>query len=184
MLHAAERFHEPGLTGFLVKYKYGDLWLLQPLRYVAPAVRLDGNDVGPAVTVFSSYGLPKFAGWFMARGALIKGERWRWQVDLSYTPSLARLIDWYVAAGYDWGLARDHLEVGPATNSEDQAGGPVLQRAAREGAWALEAGLQIRHRAVWLRTGARTRVSGGVFGPTRVVAEIGYGPKPRHAQVH
>jgi hypothetical protein len=162
MLYAADNFHEPGLTGFLVKYKYGDLWLLQPLRYVAPAVRLDGNDVGPALTVFSSYGLPKFAGWFMARGAMIKGERWRWQADVSYTPSLARLIDWYVAGGYDWGSPGEGLE----------------------GGWALEAGLQIRHRAVWLRTGARSRLSGGEFGPTRVVAELGFGPKPRHAKVH
>lgn len=183
MLHVAERYPEwPGRTGFPFKYYYGDSWYLQPVRYLAPALRMDGNNFGPAVSAFVPFGLPKFAGWFTARAGLIRdGDQWSWRLDLSYSPSIARLADWYVAAGYDWGVPTSAVEQG-SEPSEEQ-GEPAVRSARRQG-WAVEGGLQVRFRALWVRVGLRSPVSAGSLGTARFVAELGYGPQPKHARVH
>jgi len=191
MLHVAERFPErPGQTGFPLKYHYGDDWYLQPFRYLAPAARMDGNTFGPAVSAFVPFGLPKFAGWFTARAALVRAaDEWSWRVDLSYSPSIARLFDWYVAAGYDWGVPDSEVEREsdangePSGEPEGEPEEPSVRPVTRRG-WAVEGGLQVRHHAWWLRLGLRSPVSAGRFGTTRFVAELGFGPQPRHARVH
>lgn len=156
-----------------LKYKYGSGWPVQFLRQsLAPSLRFDGQDFGFGLSFYSPYGFPKFAGWPALRLGMIREDgAFRGRFDLSYTASIARLSDAYVAVGYDWGLERTRLdELGARTTRED--GG------------ALEGGVQVRYRAFGVRAGVRGTVAGGRIDPWRVVAELGYGPRPEHAKVH
>ena len=165
-----------------LRYKYGPAWQIQFFRQsLAPSVRFDGRDFGLGLSFYSPYGLPKFAGWPALRYGLIReGGAFRGRFDLSYTASIARLSDAYIAAGYDWGLERTHLdEVDPT--SPDRG---VVARVGREDAWAVEGGVQVRFRAFSLRTGVRGSLAGGRIDALRVVGELGYGPKPEHAKIH
>jgi hypothetical protein len=167
MAFAQKAFTRQDKTGFRFKYLYGDSWWLQPLRFVAPSVRTEADAAGPQLTWFSPFGFPMFGGWLAARAALLRDHgEWRWSVDVSHTPSLARLADWYVGVGYDWGVS---------TGSAD---------GQRFDGWAGEVGVQLRQRAFWIRGGVRLSVDDGRLSHARLVTELGYGPQPRHAKVH
>jgi hypothetical protein len=172
MAQSSEQFsRDRQINAFPMRYQYGEWWPLQPFRYLGLAARQEGGAYGPQLTWFSPFGFPKFGGWLAARGAFVKDEgEWHWRVDVSHTPSLSRIADWYAAVGYDWGV----------TSGEE---GPPEQRLRHDG-WAAEAGVQVRFRALWLRTGARGSLIHGRLSNFRLVAELGFGPQPKDAQVH
>lgn len=174
MAHVQEDFgRAPEVTGFHLKYLYGRHWWLQPLRFLALAVRTEGTAVGPQIDFFSTYGIPKLGGWFTGRAALLRDRgEWHWRTDISHTPSLARLADWYAGVGYDWGVTVHRVPK------------DLFRPPERVNGWAAEAGVQVRHTAKWLRVGARFDLGGLRFSQARAVAELGYGPQPRHARVH
>jgi hypothetical protein len=127
----------------------------------------------PQVSGFLPFGPPKVPGWFVGRVAYVRdADEWHWRTDVSLTPSITRLADWYAAVGYDWGLV---------SQSGDTTSAGKLGRVNR---WATELGVQVRFRAYWLRVGTRFSVSGGGFSEARLVTELGRGPKPKHARVH
>jgi hypothetical protein len=171
--NACCRLQPPQVTSAWLTYV--DSSPLDPRRFLALGARTDGRKHGFALSFFSPIGLPGFGGWPSARFFLVRDDRrWRKRLDVSFAPALSRITDWYVAVGYDWGLRETHFEAA-------EAGGPVAPRVGRDGAWAGEAGLQVRHRRYGVRVGLRANVAGGGVRNARLVAEAVVGPSPRHA---
>lgn len=158
---SSDSFHEPRVTFFKPRYTSGEHWWGRWFRNIGWAGRLDGTEGGLAASGFLPWGLPfGVGGWFTPRGAVLyDGDRWRGSVDLSYSPSISRLADWYAAVGYDW-------------NVEQASSDGAEQRDH----WSLEAGLQVRIHQLWIRTGVRAPIASGELRNFRLVAEVGIGP--------
>lgn len=163
-------------------FRHGDNWQIQSFKLLAPSIRFDGRDFGFGLSYYFPFGLPKFSGWPAVRFGLIREDgAFYGRFDFSYTASIARLSDVYLALGYDWGLERTHLE---ETAAPDGSATGLTAHTRREDSWAVESGVQVRYRAFGLRVGLRGSIAGGRIDPLRVVAELAYGPNPEHAKVH
>lgn len=172
-------FHDPevtvsdrrllGLDVGKMRYKYGGDWPLQSLQQsLAASARFEARSFGFGASYYLPVGLPFFAGWPAVRAGLLYEEgAWHKRVDLGYTPSIGRMADLYVAAGYDWGR---------------QA--PIERSSAADRGVAVEGGLQLRFREIGLRGGLRGSVARGHIDRVRFVAELGYGPNPERAKIH
>jgi hypothetical protein len=138
-----------------VSYRYGPNWPLTPLRNMAPSYANDGQSL-VELDLYSWKELPLFGGWPFLRGARSLGKPERWVLDVGYTPSISRVIDWYVAAGARW----DRVRSGWDTSFEG------------------EAGLQVRWSVLGFRLGIRARVADFSISNERLVIEVGLGPLP------
>lgn len=137
-------------------YRYGPGWPFVPFRNMSPRWSHDGRSLYQ-LELYSWKELALVGGWpFVRVGATFETPE-RWVVDLGYTPSQSRVIDWYAAAGARW----DRLDSG-----------------RWDASFEAEAGLQLRYRVLGLRLGLRSRVSGSALADERFVIQLGLGPFP------
>ncbi len=158
---SAEAFHEPWVTFFEPRYVSGDSWWYSWFRSIGWAGRFDGSAKGPAASGFLPWGLPwGIGGWFTPRIAALQSDgEWQISFDVSYSPSISRIADWYAAVGYDWNVKQ-------SSSNGDVRGDHV----------SLETGVQVRIHEVWIRTGVRASLDSGELRTFRLVAEVGFEP--------
>lgn len=160
MTELAFGVEEPVLHRFGAPYRYGPKVALFPFRPLAPAYGNDGRSL-VVLNVYSPWELWKLGGWPFGRVSWSPGQPERWMLDLGYTPSLSRVLDWYTAAGLR------------------------LDRASPSGwdpTFEGELGLQVRvtqwSLPLFFRLGVRARVADFSLSDERLVVEVGLGPFP------
>lgn len=152
---------EPVLHANKLSFRYGRPLILQPLRSLALGVS-EGGRAAASLSVYSPQELQIVGGWPFVRGGLTLEAPHETTFELGYTPSISRLTDWYVTAGFRRASVAEENGAGTAWDWRTEG----------------EVGVQVKWRVLGFRLGGRARISHFRLKESRVVLELVVGPFP------